>query len=98
MDSKSHFAFVDIVLDKDKSIYQSGEEVSGLIKFALKGSAIVANIKILLVCESEVRWIENPGTRYHRGGHVYHEKMRLVNQSYTLPKKCKSLSFSVRNG
>ena len=90
MENESHFAFLDIVLDGDKTRFQSGEKVSGVVRFVLKGSAIVATIKICLICVSEVEWTETPGTHYHMAGHVFHEKMRMVNQSYAMPKKCKT--------
>ena len=84
---------MDIILDGNKKRFQSGEDVTGVIKFSLKGSSIVENIKICLICVSEVKWIESPRALGHRGGHVYHEKTRLVNLDYPLPKKC----MSVRN-
>jgi hypothetical protein len=87
-----HIQLRDIVFNGDKNRYQSGEEVSGVIKFALKGSAIVANIKISLICVSEVKWIETPGTHYHNAGYIYHDKLRLINVGYTLPKKYECLS------
>ena len=81
---------MDIVLDENKKRFQSGEDVTGVVRFSLKGK-IVENIKISLICVSEVKWTENPGTHYHRGGHVYHNKTRLVKLDYPLPKKCKSV-------
>ncbi len=95
MVSKSNFAFLDIVLDGNKTRYKSGDDVSGVIRFELKGSAIVANIKIAMICVSEVKWTENPGTRYHRAGHLYHDKTRLVNLGYNLPKKCMSFESTL---
>ena len=85
----THFVLNDIILDGNKERFQSGEDVTGVIRFSLKGSSIVENIKICLICDSEVEWTEYPGTRYLIGGHVYHEKNRLVNLNYPLPKKCK---------
>ena len=82
---------VDIILDDNKKLFQSGENVTGVIKFSLKGSSIIENIKICLICVSEVKWIEYPNAPYLRGGHVYHEKNRLVSIGYPLPKKCKSI-------
>ena len=98
----THFAFVDIVLDGNKKRLQSGEDVTGVIRFSLKGSSIVENIKICLICVSEVKWIEYPDIHYPltpwlhdsidlRGGHVYNQKNRLVTIEYPLPKKCKSI-------
>ena len=92
----THFAFVDIVLDGNKKRFQSGEDVTGVIRFSLKGSSIVENIKICLICVQEVEWLEYPNTHYMGGygaftygGHVSHEKTRLLNLNYPLPKKCK---------
>ena len=50
---------VDIVLDGNKKRFQSGEDVTGVIRFSLKGSSIVENIKICLICDTEVKWIES---------------------------------------
>ena len=90
----THLAIVDIVLDGNKKRFKSGEDVTGVIRFSLKGSSIVENIKIYLICDSEVKWIEFPDIEYPlvpylQGGHVYHEKNRLVSIGYPLPKKCK---------
>ena len=89
---------MDIVLDGNKKRFQSGEDVTGVIRFSLKGSSIVENIKICLICVEEVEWLEYPNTPYiggyehfTYGGHVYHEKNRLVIFGYPLPKKCKSI-------
>ena len=85
------FGFVEVVLPEDKSRYESGQEVSGVFRMKLKGQSILSNMKILLISVAEVKWVENPGTRFHRAGHLYHDKMRLVKLSYALPKKCEYL-------
>ena len=84
----TQFEFVDIGLSNDQSRYESGDEVKGTVRLSLKGQFIVSNVKIQLVGEAEVKWVENPGTRYHRAGHLYRDKMRLVKLTYPLPKQC----------
>ena len=87
----NHLVINDIILDGNKKRFQSGEDVTGVIRFSLKGSSIVENIKICLNCVSEVKWIESARAIHQRGGHIYHDKTRLVNLGYPLPKKCKSV-------
>ena len=93
MENKSHFEFVEIVLDGNKSRYQAGEDVFGVIKFALKGSAVVDRIKICLICVSEVKVLVISNTNC-MGSYVYNDKKRLMHQSFALPKMCKFLPFS----
>ena len=81
MGVKTLFESMDIVLDDNKTRYQAGEDVSGLIKYSLKPSVLMANIKISLVCISEVNWTETMGTPFYKDGHAYKEKKTLVKQT-----------------
>ena len=86
----NHFVLNDIILDGNKKRLQSGEDVTGVIRFYVKGSSNDEKIKIYLICDSEVKWIESSRTIYHRGGHIYYNNLRLLNLNYPLPKMCKS--------
>ena len=87
----THFAFVDIVLDGNKKRFQSGEDVTGVIRFSLKGSSIVEKIKISLISVSEVEWSEISRIIRHFDSYISDEVLSKgeheVPFSFKLPEK-----------
>ena len=90
MDEKIHLTLFELSLDNNRKHYQAGDKVSGLLKIKLKGRLHLSQLKIGLTCNAEVKWTENPGTRYHREGHVYHDKRKFLDFFYAMPDICES--------
>ncbi|XP_054157138.1 arrestin domain-containing protein 3-like [Oppia nitens] len=82
-----HLTKLDILLAGDTKRFSRADEVSGLLQITIKGPLMLSAVTIGLVCMAECRWVENPGTRYHREGHVYHNKRKLLDYTYQIPGK-----------
>jgi len=82
---------MEIILDGNRARYQTGDYISGKLKISLNGVLLLSNVKIGLVCMAEVKWVENPGTRYHREGHVYHDKQKYLDLTYELPDESEKI-------
>ena len=93
MNEKIHLTLFELTLDNNKKCYQAGEKVSGVLKISLKGRLHLSQLRINLSCMAEVKWVENPGTRYHRDGHVYYAKRKFLDYTYAMPDICKSKSL-----
>jgi hypothetical protein len=92
-----HLTNLEIILEDNKTKYQAGDYVNGKINISLNGILLLSNVKISLICMAEVKWVENPGTRYHRGGHVYHDKYQYLDYVYEMPLQCKLTAIQLHN-
>jgi hypothetical protein len=81
---------MQIVLNDNKSKYETGDYINGKLIISLKGELIPSAVKISLICLAEVNWSENRGLKTE--GRAYHLKHKYLDQTYELPQESKKLS------
>jgi hypothetical protein len=75
-----------IILDDNKSKYETGDRINGKLIISLNGELIPTAIKISLICLAEVSWTEN-GSK--TGSRDYHLKRKYLDLTYELPQESK---------